>query len=262
MNEEMEPGLSFWKMLGYQLLIPVSVAIYAAGVVLLMVVFPAVLIYLMYVQVSHGVRPKVPIDWFWKLEKYIYNGATALWAYPLYYYFKNWVNKHAYKYISFEEAKRVIESDRITEPDIFEVRKLLAKSNKIAYWLWTYGDLDTCPEWAAELSGNEYKSWKSYYYWSVIRNARFNYYYLYSSIYIDKDKTVDLIDTKTEGAISSPGINNVKPGILLREYTTIKGKKEIFFENAWDNKNFYIGYINSWSGDRSTKKRWETSYRR
>ncbi len=190
------------------------------------------------------------------LLKYVWNGLTALFIYPIWYLFRSRITKKIYNGTSWEEIVRLMDLNNTSE-----VKKKLLANGKFLYWLWTYGDSED-PLGRGGLP-NRYQNtfWKRFY-WSAMRNSRFNFNYMeFRTGEIVEVMTI--IDTRNFNYMhKSFGIGDSADGIYFKWMKDNFNKWYFIYEDNNEKNLFYIGYTGLLKKDiGETGGRFETAYR-
>lgn len=190
------------------------------------------------------------------LMEYVWNGLTAPFVYPIWYLFRKQISEKIYAGTSWEEISNLMSANKISE-----VKEKLLINGKFMYWIWTYGDSDD-PLGRGGLP-NIYKNtfWKRFY-WSAIRNARFNFNYME----FRTGKIVEVLTIIDKRNFSymhkSLGIGDSPDGIYFKWMKDDKNKWYFIYEDNNKKSLFYIGYTGFLKQDIGKDGgRFETAYR-
>lgn len=188
---------------------------------------------------------------------YVWNSITALFIYPIWYLFKTEISRRIYIGTSWEEISNMITLNKTSA-----VKEKLLPNGKFLFWLWSYGDLD----YPLEGGGlpNTYKNnfWNRFY-WSAIRNPRFNFNYL--EFRTGKIlEVVTVIDNRNSNHMhKSFGIGDSPDGVYFKWMKDDSNKWYFIYEDNNKENLFYIGYTGLLKKDLGKSGgRFETGYRK
>lgn len=186
----------------------------------------------------------------------LWNGITAPFIYPIWYFFRKIITKKIYADTTWQTVVKLIDQNKTKQ-----VKDMLQSKGKLLYWLWTYGDLrDPLGEGELTDSGKKNNFWNRFKE-NAIRNVRFTTNFM-------EFRTGDIFSISTvidkrdfTFMHKSDGIGDSPDGIYFKWVQDEKGWGFIYEDNNAQNI-FYFGFTGLLQHDLGNNGRFETGYRK